>query len=50
MAIEEPKINVALTTNNGRTSILVRRTDADADTWKATRHQVLEIFSSGPAS
>jgi hypothetical protein len=29
MAIEEPKINVALTTNNGRTSILVRRTDAD---------------------
>lgn len=29
MAIEEPRINVALTTNNGRTSILIRRSDAD---------------------
>lgn len=29
MAIEEPRINVALTTNNGRSSILIRRSDAD---------------------
>jgi hypothetical protein len=29
MPIEEPRINVALTTNDGRTSILIRRSDAD---------------------
>lgn len=29
MSIEEPRINVALTTNNDRTSILIRRSDAD---------------------
>lgn len=29
MTIEEPRISVALTTNNGRTSILIRRSDAD---------------------
>lgn len=30
MTIEEPRINVALTTNDDRTSILIRRSDADA--------------------
>lgn len=29
MPINEPRISVALTTNNGRTSILIRRSDAD---------------------
>lgn len=29
MAIEEPRISVALTTNDGRASILIRRSDAD---------------------
>lgn len=29
MAIEEPRISVALTTNKGRISILIRRSDAD---------------------
>ncbi|MDB5935782.1 MAG: hypothetical protein JWQ01_3126 [Massilia sp.] len=29
MAIEEPRISVALTSNNGRVSILIRRSDAD---------------------
>lgn len=29
MAIEDPRINVALSTNSGRTSILIRRSDAD---------------------
>ncbi|WP_426175685.1 hypothetical protein [Massilia sp. TWR1-2-2] len=29
MAIEEPRINVALTTNSGCASILIRRSDAD---------------------
>lgn len=30
MAIEEPRINISLSTNNGHTSILIRRNDADA--------------------
>lgn len=29
MTIEDPRINVALTTNNGCTSLLIRRSDAD---------------------
>ena len=29
MAIEEPRINISLTTNGGRTSLLIRRSDAD---------------------
>ncbi len=29
MAIEEPRVNVSLTTNSGRIGILIRRSDAD---------------------